>query len=82
MSGRASPNTPNSFHSFGELLRYLRKRAGLSQRDLAARTENENFLAQLRAKLGAHSFEEAWASGQAMSLEQAVKLALDEAQIP
>ncbi|MDD2921211.1 MAG: tetratricopeptide repeat protein [Anaerolineales bacterium] len=40
----------------------------------ATRAENENFLAQLRAKLGDATFEEAWASGQALSLEQAAAL--------
>jgi hypothetical protein len=35
---------------------------------------NENFIAQLRAKLGDAAFEEAWSSGQAMSLEQALAM--------
>lgn len=42
----------------------------------AMRTENENFIAQLHAKLGDAPFEEAWASGQSMSLEKAVALAM------
>ena len=42
----------------------------------ATRTENENFISQLRAKLGDAPFEEAWASGQSMSLEKAVSLAM------
>jgi predicted ATPase len=35
MSGRSSAVTPQSFATFGELLHYLRERAGLSQRELA-----------------------------------------------
>ncbi len=35
MSARASAVTPQSFTTFGELLRYLRERAELSQRELA-----------------------------------------------
>ena len=35
MIGRASTLGPDSFHNFGELLRYLRERAELSQRELA-----------------------------------------------
>lgn len=44
----------------------------------ATLAENVEFIAQLRARLGEASFEEAWSSGQSMSLEQAVALALDE----
>jgi len=42
----------------------------------ATRTENENFIAQLRVKLGDEIFENAWSSGQTMPLEQALNLAL------
>src|SRR6266498_3254701 len=35
MTGLVGALTPDSFHSFGELLRYLRERAELSQRELA-----------------------------------------------
>src|SRR6185295_19960174 len=35
MTGTASTLTPESFNSFGELLRYLRERAELSQKELA-----------------------------------------------
>lgn len=42
----------------------------------AMHTENENFISQLRAKLGDAPFEEAWASGHSMSLEKAVSLAM------
>jgi predicted ATPase len=45
---------------------------------LASRAEIEGFLVQLRARLGETAFEDAWANGQAMSLKQAVTLALDE----
>jgi len=37
MAGRTPAVSPTTFSSFGEILRYLRKRAELSQRDLAAR---------------------------------------------
>lgn len=48
----------------------------------ATRTENENFITQLHAKLGDDLFEEAWSSGQSMSLEKAVALAMEDAQTP
>ncbi len=35
MSGTRNPLTPETFNTFGELLRYLRERAELSQRELA-----------------------------------------------
>lgn len=44
----------------------------------ATRAENENFIAQLRAKLGDEIFENAWSSGQAMSLEQAIAYTLEK----
>lgn len=44
----------------------------------ATRTENENFIAHLRTALGDIQFEEAWASGQSMSLEKVVSLAMGE----
>ncbi|MBI5933763.1 MAG: tetratricopeptide repeat protein [Chloroflexi bacterium] len=47
---------------------------------LATRAEYENFLAELRAALGDSAFETEWARGQAMSQDQAVSLALDDAQ--
>ncbi len=46
--------------------------------DPATRAEKENFLVQLRVKLGDSVFEEAWSSGQAMSLEQAMALAMQD----
>ena len=46
---------------------------------LATRAENENFIAQLRAKLGDAAFEEAWSSGQIMPLEQVAALAMKDA---
>jgi hypothetical protein len=39
---------------------------------------NENFIAQLRTQLGKPAFNKAWTSGQKMSLEQMMALALDE----
>ncbi|MBK9208840.1 MAG: helix-turn-helix transcriptional regulator [Anaerolineales bacterium] len=42
----------------------------------AIRAENENFLNQLKNKLGADAFKEAWSSGQALSTEQAAELAI------
>lgn len=45
----------------------------------ATRAENENFIAQLRAKLGDAAFEEAWSSGQTMPLEQVMALAMKDA---
>ncbi|MBI5962999.1 MAG: tetratricopeptide repeat protein [Chloroflexi bacterium] len=44
----------------------------------ATRAENENFIALLRAKLGDARFKKAWSSGQSMSLEKAVVLAMKE----
>ena len=41
----------------------------------ATRAENENFIAQLRTKLGDAAFKKTWSSGQAMSLERVVELA-------
>lgn len=38
--------------------------------------ENENFVATLRSELGDMAFKRAWGSGQGLSLEQAVALAL------
>ena len=43
----------------------------------ATRAENENFIAQLNTELGDTAFKEAWSSGQVMSLEQAVELAIN-----
>ena len=44
----------------------------------ASRVEKENFIAQLRVELGEAAFEKAWSSGQAMSLEQAVALSMQD----
>jgi hypothetical protein len=44
-----------------------------------ARVEGEDALARARAALGEAAFQAAWAEGQAMSLEQAIACALDEA---
>ena len=46
------------------------------QRETFGQIENENFITQLRTKLGDTAFEEAWASGQSMSLEKTVSLAV------
>jgi predicted ATPase len=43
----------------------------------ATQEDNETFIAQLRSKLSAHAFGEAWSDGQTMSLAQVVGLALD-----
>ena len=43
----------------------------------ATRAENENFIAQLRAKLGDAAFEEGWSYGQSMPLEKVVALAME-----
>ena len=42
----------------------------------ATHAEYENFMAEMRTKLGDTAFEEAWDDGQSMSLEKAVSLAL------
>ena len=44
----------------------------------ATRTENEDFIAQLRIKLGDLAFEDAWSIGQTMPLEQVVALAMKD----
>jgi len=41
--------------------------------------ENENFISQLRIKLGDANFERAWADGQTMSLDQALTLSMRDA---
>ena len=48
---------------------------------LATRVENENFISQLRIKLGDANFERAWADGQTMSLDQALTLSMRDAGV-
>ena len=45
----------------------------------ATRADNEKFIGHLRAKLGDAAFDEAWSNGQAMSTDQAVELAMEDA---
>jgi predicted ATPase/class 3 adenylate cyclase/tetratricopeptide (TPR) repeat protein len=42
------------------------------------RAEHEQYLAALRAALGDEAFEQLWAEGRAMTMEQAIYLALDQ----
>jgi len=58
----------------------LRQELGLVL-DPAARVENESFIAQLHIELGESAFAKAWSSGQSMSLEQAVALAMEETDL-
>jgi len=46
--------------------------------DVGDRPDYEHTLGDLRAQLGDAAFEAAWTEGQALSLEQAVALALNE----
>jgi predicted ATPase/transcriptional regulator with XRE-family HTH domain len=48
----------------------------------AVRAEIENFIMQLRTRLGEQEFERAWKCGQNLSTDQIMDLALDEKQIP
>ena len=47
----------------------------------AVRAEVESFIAQLQAQLGEQEFEKAWATGQGLTTDQIMELALDEKQI-
>ncbi len=54
----------------------IRKETGAGMSP-AASVENKDFRKQLQAKLGIDAFEEAWSSGQNLSVEQAVELATE-----
>jgi hypothetical protein len=48
----------------------------------ADRAEHEHNVVDVRAALDGESFAAAWAAGRAMSLEEAVCVALEECEIP
>ena len=63
---------------FGSVQR-LREAMGAAPQSPADRAEHDPSVASLRTTLGEEAFEAAWEEGRAMTLEQAIAYALDEA---